>query len=483
MKAGKFYLLAFFIISLSISSQESHPPPKQLPFHIDESRKIDPEELKTKKEDSFITGLPSVSSDPVTGVWYGVSAYYTDNGKKTNPLFAYSPYEYRVSLDYYQSSVGAKYYGLGIDLPYFKNTPYRFSTYGVYDRNLRALYFGTDASTLHPLSYHPRNDYSAPLERNADYSQREEALSYRRPGRNVNDPPYVTDKKYNEYDSEISWFTFNGDRTFSGAFRFAFGFDANRTIIRAYDGKSFKAKDPIFGDTDISLINVDIPTPNAKTKLTEDNEKNKLIGYKGGYTNYLKLGIAYDTRDFEPNPRKGTFSEINFVKVSRLWGSDYEFQRLFIHSKVYKQLFPGIFTEMIFAVRAGLTQIEGTIPFYEYRHIWSIDRSIFGLGGAQTLRGYKQDRFVSNVMGFTNVEIRYRFASFNIGEENFTLQIVPFIDNGRVWNNLNEINLKDYLYSKGLGLRIIWNQSTVILFDYAVSREDKQLFMNLGHAF
>ena len=77
---------------------------------------MEEEELKSKREGSFITGLPSISSDPVTGVWYGGSGYFIENGKKTNPLFAYSPYMYRIAADVYQSSVGAKYYGAGIDL-------------------------------------------------------------------------------------------------------------------------------------------------------------------------------------------------------------------------------------------------------------------------------------------------------------------------------------------------------------------------------
>lgn len=78
-------------------SEDIHPDTKtKLPFHLDESRKIDSEELKSKREGSFMTGLPSISSDPVTGVWYGGSGYFIENGKKTNPLFAYSPYKYKL---------------------------------------------------------------------------------------------------------------------------------------------------------------------------------------------------------------------------------------------------------------------------------------------------------------------------------------------------------------------------------------------------
>lgn len=480
----KIYLFAFLISIHPFSLYSEESSSSKTPFPIDESRRIDPEELKQKRENSFVTGLPSVSSDPITGIWYGGSGYFIQNGKKNNPLFAYAPYVYKISGDYYQSSVGAKFYGAGIDLPYFQNTPYRINLYGFFDHNLRSQYFGVGEESLKPLSYHPRNDPSQPLVTNADYSQREEALSFRRPGRTSNGPSYVTDQKYNEFDAENSGFFINIDKTIFKIFRLAFGADAYRMIVRPYDNKIVKAKDPLWGETDFSPINVILPTPNAKTKLTEDEDSNRINGYRGGYTNLMKVGIAYDSRDFEPNPRKGIFAEINFVKASKVWGSDFEFQRGFIQTKVFYLLFPKTFSELIFASRIALTNVIGNIPFYEFRHIWSIDGGpIYGLGGAKTLKGYKQDRFVGNVMGFANAEIRYRFASFRVGDEYFTFQIVPSIDVGRVWDQLNKLNWQGYKYSHGIGLKIIWNQSTILSFDYSVSREDKQFFMNFGHSF
>ncbi|HMV40968.1 MAG TPA: DUF5982 domain-containing protein [Leptospiraceae bacterium] len=477
-------LSLFLIFFLSKLDSEDLETDSSLPFPIDKSRRIDSEELKYKRENSFITGLPSVSSDPITGVWYGGSGYFTQNGKKNNPLFAYAPYVYRVTADIYQSSVGARFYGAGVDLPYFQNTPFRISLYGFYDRNLRSQYYGVGESTLHPLSYHPRNDDSQPLVTNAEYSQREEAISFRRPGRVLNGPTYVTDQKYNEFDAENSGFFVNIDRTFWKVFRFAVGADGYRMIVRPCDGQIVKAKDPFWGETDFSNLNVVLPTPNAKTKLTEDNESNKIIGYDGGYTNLMKAGIAYDSRDFEPNPKKGVFAEVNLVKASRAWGSNFDFQREFLQIKIFYSILPKIFSELVFASRVALTNVTGNIPFYEYRHMWSIDGGpIYGLGGGKTMKGYKQDRFIGNTMGFANTELRYRFAKYNIGDEYFTFQIVPSVDLGRVWNSIDRLNWQGYKYSYGLGLKIIWNQSTVLSFDYSVSREDKQFFMNFGHTF
>lgn len=104
------------------------------------------------------------------------------------------------------------------------------------------MYFGVGETTLQPLSYHPRNDDSQPTQTNAEYDKREDALSYRRPGRTASGYEYVTDQRYNEYEGENSGFNLNLDRTFWGAFRFALGTDVSRMIIRSYDGKISKAK-------------------------------------------------------------------------------------------------------------------------------------------------------------------------------------------------------------------------------------------------
>jgi hypothetical protein len=455
----------------------------KLPFEIDKSKKMDEEELKSKKEGSFFTGLPSISSDPITGIWYGGSGYYIDNGKKTNPLFAYQPYEYRVSVDVYQSSTAAKFYGAGIDLPYFKNSPYRINLYGFYDRNLKTQYFGVGEETLKPLSHYPRNDNTQAIVYNSDFNEREEALSFRRRGKRGSELPVVTDKFYNEYQAEQSGFTSSVDRTFWGKYRFAVGIDIYKTVIKTYDNRWTKAKDPFFGETIFPLINVDIPTPNGTTKLTEDSESKKILGLNGGYTNFLKIGLAYDTRDFEPNPRRGIFAEINYIKVAKAFGSDYEYQRSFVHLKTFYQLFPNHFQELIFATRVGLTRVTGEIPFFHYRYIWSLDGPILALGGDATTKGYKQDRFVGLVTGFGNLELRWRFANWNFKEESFAFQLVPAFSLGRVWDKIERVNLLGYKYSYIWGFRIIWNQSTVISMDYAWSREDRQFFLNLEHNF
>ena len=77
-------------------------------------------------------------------------------------------------------------------------------------------------------------------------------------------------------------------------------------------------------------------------------------------------------------------------------------------------------------------------------------------------------------MGFSNLELRWRFATTTVLNQHLAFSGVPFFDIGGVWNNLSEMNANNMRYSPGLGFRIAWNVNTILRFDYAVSKEDNQ---------
>ncbi|URD71393.1 outer membrane protein assembly factor [Leptospira borgpetersenii] len=183
------------------------------------------------------------------------------------------------------------------------------------------------------------------------------------------------------------------------------------------------------------------------------------------------------------DPNSGIFLEVTYEKASKTIVSDFDFQKYFGHAKFFYNPFPKAFEKLVLASRFGFGVSDGNVPFFEYRNLWGTENTVSGLGGLRTLRGYKQDRFVGRVMGFGTVEARWKFHDFSVGGEYFALNIVPFWDFGRVWDDEYEVGLSNYKYSRGLGLRIAWNQATIIMMDYAVSREDEQLFVNFNHTF
>ena len=59
----------------------------------------------------------------------------------------------------------------------------------------------------------------------------------------------------------------------------------------------------------------------------------------------------------------------------------------------------------------------------------------------------------------------------------------PFFDAGRVWDRVSEISLDGWKYSAGSGLRISWNQATILMCDVGFSPEDWGIYFNFGHIF
>ncbi len=199
--------------------------------------------------------------------------------------------------------------------------------------------------------------------------------------------------------------------------------------------------------------------------------------------NSVRVGIVYDTRDYEPDPNSGVFLEATYEKNSKAMGSNFDFQKYFVQGKFFWSPFPKIFDKLVIANRFAMGLTDGDTPFFEYRNLWGTEGMMGGLGGLRTLRGFKQDRFVGRTMGWGNSEVRWKFAETKIGSEYFVFNLVPFMDYGRVWDDEHKIGWKGYKYSRGIGLRIAWNQATIIMIDYAKSREDEQTFVNFSHVF
>ncbi|MDI7214357.1 Omp85 family outer membrane protein [Leptospira santarosai] len=488
-----------FVPYLKIFSQENFtscdkPARKDLPFPIDRVKQMCKKDLDNKKEGWYPTGLPLINSDPNEGIGYGVRVYGYNNGKRNDPFFEYTPYRFRFFAQYFNTTKNAQYHQLSLDMPYVTNTRWRLRADALLTITPTTLYFGVGESTLKPLTYRERNQPGGIHVTNAEYNSQESAFLYQRPG-GLMDPvelrgrvysgvptgAKVTDRMYNRYTIQTPQLNFSSERSFlHGTMRLVAGFRFSNNIVEVYDGKFVKSVDPIFEGTPFSGSG---KVPNAKTRLTEDAEAGKILGYHGGFVNTAKIGLVYDTRDFEPDPNSGVFLEATYERASKTIASDFDFQKYFGHTKFFYSPFPKTFEKLVLASRFGFGVSDGNVPFFEYRNLWGTENTVSGLGGLRTLRGYKQDRFVGRAMGFGTVEVRWKLYDFSIGGEYFAFNLAPFWDFGRVWNDEHKIGLLNYKYSQGLGLRIAWNQATIITIDYAVSREDEQLFVNFNHAF
>jgi outer membrane protein assembly factor BamA len=230
------------------------------------------------------------------------------------------------------------------------------------------------------------------------------------------------------------------------------------------------------------IAGVDMSAFQSNALIQQDFNNKKILGLGNYNIAIAQVGLIYDTRDLEPDPNNGIFAELTNELSLKSIGSFYDFNKTFFHFNYYKKIFPGTFKRLVFAGRASIGHTAGDAPFFEYQDQWSSEGSIEGLGGPNTLRGFKQSRFLGRTMSFNNFELRWRFAQTRIAKQHLEFSAVPFFDVGGVWDE--GISLQNnWRSSEGLGLRIGWNESTILRFDYAVSKEDQQFFFNLAHAF
>lgn len=433
------------------------------------SKRMSDDDLAKKREGTFITGLPDFSSDPVTGFGFGVRTNTYWNGTKDNPLFPYTPYlaRLRANASYYSSN--ARELVLSADVPYYKGTRWRFRIDFKAQQNPANLYFGLTESTLGQLRL--------PSDENTTFSTYNQFDRARRTLRSggVGEANLVTDALSNRFRETEFMLNLKADYALgNGKWRIMGGYEIQHLSYATFEGLEAEAIAPF---TEQSTT-----APNGVSLLKRDYEDNLISGIDGGWVSIIQTALIFDTRDFEPDPTKGLYFEIANEYSSKAIGSQFDFNKLFIQGRAYQRIPVGKRT--VLAGRFGTGNIFGhNAPFFEFQDQWSPEGSINALGGRQSLRGYRANRFLARSMWFTNIELRARLAETQFGKQRFAFGLAPFIDAGTVRDRWQDLNLKNIKYSYGGGLRIAWNQSTILSFDYGMSKEDRLFFFGIGQAF
>jgi outer membrane protein assembly factor BamA len=249
------------------------------------------------------------------------------------------------------------------------------------------------------------------------------------------------------------------------------GFTYHR--IRDYTGRLVPALAPDGQSVDAPL---------APTRLYEDCAAARIVGCNGGWDNFLRFGLSFDTRDFEPDPNHGVFIDAALDLGTSVLGSRYGWTRFLISPRAYLSPIPRL-ADLVIAARGTLQVQSRDTPFFEMKLIpWTEDPRN-GLGGLRTLRGYKQDRFVGPVMTLLNVELRWTFVRFQVARQKIALIAVPFVDVGAVFDRFSDLQLGGWRRGQGGALRISWNLATIVTIDYGRSSEDSGLYINFNHQF
>lgn len=440
----------------------STPRPPSLPDYVSDAKRMGDTDVAKKREGFYVTGLPFFSSDPLNGVGGGATGYLHYNGTREDPFFAYTPYRARLGVKGEYTTGNAAAVALKLDAPFIADTAWRLKVDGKYESTPNNLYFGLTERTLTPF---PEGTYST-------YASRRSTTRSGGPG----EPPVVADNLKHLFQ-EIEWMlNVKGERVlFGGNWRVLVGYEIQRLSYRTYENVEVEGTDPVTGGK--------VRVPNGRSLLRDDADAGRAFGLAGGRVSLVQLSLMYDTRDFEPDPYRGVFLEVANEHSSRFTGSEYTFHKMLLQARHYQPIAPRVLRRTLLATRLGYGTIFGDqAPFFEFQDQWSAEGSIRALGGSQTLRGFKANRFLGRTVGFLNVELRHRFADVDFLGQDLTFTVAPFLDLGSVGNKIFVV-APTVRASAGAGLRIGWNRSTVIVADAAFSREDAQFFINFNQSY
>ncbi|MBX3212237.1 MAG: BamA/TamA family outer membrane protein [Labilithrix sp.] len=448
------------------SAGEAPVPPRDpatLPAFMRDKARMSDEDLADKVEGGYVTGLPLLGSDPDTGFGFGARAIYFANGPRADRMFEHTPYRHRVFGQAFFTTNGYQFHTIDYDAPYLADEPVRLRANVTFEKNIAANYFGVGPRSLGRLAF------PGSARRFGSLGAYTDALREARP-----DGTAYT--RYDQYIVERPSLAATLERDFfGGVVRGLLGFSASHVGVRQWTGREVSAASPETGE--------DVRARQAPTRLDEDCARGLVTGCGGGFNNALKLGVAFDTRDFEPDPNAGFFVDLTTELAGRPLGSDFDWARVTFSPRAYWSPAPKL-ADVVVAGRLVASAQTRDVPFFSMSELSFTDANARGLGGLRTIRGYKQSRFVGRAVTLANVEVRWTFWQLTAARsQRFAFILAPFFDVGRVFDALDDFELRRFRNGQGAGLRVAWNQATIVALDFGVSREATSLYIDFGHPF
>jgi outer membrane protein insertion porin family len=195
-----------------------------------------------------------------------------------------------------------------------------------------------------------------------------------------------------------------------------------------------------------------------------DSLSTALYNLPNSNTTYLESGFAFDTRDHPTNPRGGVYFSTqaatgwrhrDFLSETEPAGS-YRLQRGEIDAEVAHEVYPFWIADLSLHARAiGTNEPEVLLP------------DLYHLGGARTLRGYREEQFLGSRIGWASAEMRYWLGPAS--------RVFLFCDAGSAYRQQHIASVLQttslFRVGAGLGLRLETNIG-VWGFDYGIGQGD-----------
>lgn len=236
---------------------------------------------------------------------------------------------------------------------------------------------------------------------------------------------------------------------------------------------------------DSRTIGVGIRGEDVRTNQIATDNQTGFIRQDGSIVSATFRGIL-NTRDFDLDPAMGRYIAVavepgiadirnvdpQFVNVVKLGQSTFvkgSFDYRIYFSPQGRRERPDD-TRRVWAFRVNVGTLTGTVPFFEQ----------FFVGGAETLRGYPEDRFWGKNMALASIEYRWPIQKAFTG--------VLFADAGDAWGGYPTVNnftqKSDFSPNGAVGFGVrVRTPLGPIRIDYGIGRFGSRTHISIGQVF
>jgi hypothetical protein len=193
---------------------------------------------------------------------------------------------------------------------------------------------------------------------------------------------------------------------------------------------------------------------------------NRPDGFDGSTSVGVEAAVLYDSRSNILNAQDGWYFEFTRGQYGKVLGGTNNFNLTRFDLRHYINVSPENNDVLAFQFTGRLSR--GDLPFSEFSF----------LGSSETMRGYREGRFVDRDMLTTQMEYRKRFKDSRWG-------LVGFAGTGDVYNNVEEFQFKNLKPNYGFGARFMIDkkENLNLRFDVGFGRGTNNFYLGIAEAF
>lgn len=171
------------------------------------------------------------------------------------------------------------------------------------------------------------------------------------------------------------------------------------------------------------------------------------------------LFMTYDSRDFLPNPYRGTYARFEQLFFPDFWGN--RFKRTEVLFRQYNKIWKGCILA---------SDLQGTFNYGNTP--WSM---VALLGGSYQMRGYYEGQYRDNNIIQTQIELRQHIYNRH--------GVAVWGGAGNVFPNFHHFKWKETLPTYGIGYRWEFKNRVNVRLDYGIGKGQSAFYFNIDEAF